>query len=269
VSTPAWLDDDGRASELALGPDRQAAHRRRRADRPSPRPIGTEALDRLILRERGWLDLAVLRFLSHPRLRDVLVEYLIGVYHAMRTAGALMKAARLRSVALAPECPVAARLAGYWARHIEDEAGHDRWLLEDLVGMGVDVERELARPPAREIAELIGTLHFWVLHTHPVAALAYFYVVERSPPTVRLLDWMVDSAGVPREALRTFYRHATIDVEHGRELEELVDGLPLTDAHHELLALSAATVVRQIARNVERLIALADRSHAAPTPPAS
>jgi len=221
----------------------------------SPR---VEELDRLIRHEHAWLDLLVLRFLSHPRLLDVLHEYLIGVHHSMRTAGALMEAARLRSIALAPDCPVAATLAGYWARHIEEEAGHDRWLLEDLQRIGVDVERELARPPAPEIAALMGTLHFWVLHTHPVAALAYFYVVERSPPTVQLLDWMVNVAGVPRDALRTFYRHATIDIAHARELEELMDGLPLTAAHHELLAVSATTVVRQLARMVEALLERAE-----------
>jgi len=262
VNGPMRVDGGGSTSASADGPLAPAV-----GLRPHGSPYGSaragcspqvEELDRLIRREHAWLDLLVLRFLSHPRLLDVLHEYLIGVHHSMRTAGALMEAARLRSIALAPDCPVAATLAGYWARHIEEEAGHDRWLLEDLQRIGVDVERELARPPAPEIAALMGTLHFWVLHTHPVAALAYFYVVERSPPTVQLLDWMVNVAGVPRAALRTFYRHATIDIAHARELEELMDGLPLTAAHHELLAVSATTVVRQLARMVEALLERAE-----------
>ena len=222
-----------------------------------------ETLDGLISVERGWHDLTVLRFLSHPAYLQVFPEYLIGVYHSMRTAGALMEAARLRSIALAPECPVANRLVEYWTRHIVEEAGHDRWLLEDLAVMGIDCERDLADPPMPEVAELLGTLHFWVLHTHPVAALAYFYVVERSPPTVRQLDWMVDSAGVPRAALRTFYRHATIDVDHGRELEDILGSLPLTEAHQRLLAVSATTVLRQLARIMERHVRRADELLAA------
>jgi pyrroloquinoline quinone (PQQ) biosynthesis protein C len=194
----------------------------------------------------------LLRFYGHPALREVFPEYLIGVYHSMRTAGAVMEAARLRSIALAPECPVADRLVEYWTRHIEDEAGHDRWLWEDLPAVGIDRERVLVDPPLPEVAELLGTLHFWVLHTHPVAALTYFYIVERSPPTTQLLDWLVESAGIPRDALRTFYRHATIDIEHGRELEDLLDSLPLTDAHQQLLAVSATTVLRHLARIMER-----------------
>jgi pyrroloquinoline quinone (PQQ) biosynthesis protein C len=217
-----------------------------------------EALDQLIAGERVWLDITVLRFLGHPALLRVFPEYMIGVYHAMRTAGALMTAARLRSTEIAPECPVADRLVDYWTRHIVDEAGHDRWLLEDLPALGIDCEHDLTNPPIPEVAELLGTLHFWVLHTHPVAALAYFYVLERSPPTAQLLDWMVESAGVPRDALRTLYRHSIIDVEHGRELEELLDSLPLTEAHQQLLAVSATTVVRQVARIMERHVQRAD-----------
>lgn len=222
------------------------------------RPAGVEALDRRIASERVWLDLLALRFVTHPAFSRVFAEFLTGVYHSMRTAGAVMEAARLRSVALAPECPVAARLVGYWEDHMRDEAGHDAWLLADLRdGFGIDPERDLGLPPP-EIAELMGTLHFWVLHTHPVAALAYFYVVERSAASARMLDFMAESAGIPRDAMRTLYRHAEIDVAHGRELEELVDGLPLTAAHHELLALSATTVVRQLTRHMERMIGRAD-----------
>ena len=220
-------------------------------------------LDQVIARERGYLDITVLRFLSHPALLRVFPEYLIGVYHAMRTASALMEAARLRSTALASDCPVADRLVEYWTRHIKEEAGHDLWLWEDLPVVGIDRERDLADPPLPEIAELLGTVHFWILHTHPVAALAYFYVIERSPPTEKLLDWMVHSAGVPRDSLRTFYRHATIDIAHGRELEELIDILPLTAAHQRLLALSARTVVRHLARIMERHIRRADELDAA------
>jgi Iron-containing redox enzyme len=225
-----------------------------------------ESLDQLVARERTWLDLTALRFLSHPALLRVFPEYLIGVYHSMRTAGALMEAARLRSIVLAPGCPVAERLVDYWTRHAEEEAGHDRWLLEDLPVVGIDCERDLTGPPIPEVAELLGTLHFWVLHTHPVAALPYFYIVERSTAKVPQLDWMVESRGIPRGALRTFYRHATIDIAHSRELEHLLDSLPLTAAHQELLAVSATTVVRQLARIMERHVHRADMLLAAGDP---
>ena len=101
-----------------------------------------------------------------------------------------MQAALQRSIALATQCPVAAELVPYWIQHIEEETGNDQWLLEDLTTvLGVDI-RELRRLPRPEIAELMGTLHFWVLHAHPIAAVAYFYVVERSVASTQQLDWL-------------------------------------------------------------------------------
>ena len=100
-----------------------------------------------------------------------------------------------------------------------------------------------------------GRLLSWLL---PLGALAYFYVLERDPPTLSYLDWLVTAAGVQRASLRTFYRHAVIDVEHGRELEELIEVLPLRAAHRQLLVLSATTVVHQLARVMERHVRRAD-----------
>jgi hypothetical protein len=215
-------------------------------------------VEKAVQGERAALTLATLQFLSHPALPTVFPQYLISLYQSMRTAGAVMEEARDRSIALAPDCPVAAGLVPYWTRHIREEAGHDEWILADLGRLGGDVYRARVTPPSPEIAELMGTLHFWIRHTHPVAGLAYFYVVERNPPTVELLDWIADSRGIPREALQTFYRHARIDVEHGRELEHLIDSLPLTPAHLELMVMSATTVVRQLGRICEALICRAD-----------
>jgi hypothetical protein len=215
-------------------------------------------LDRLVARERGWLDLTLLRFVTDPRFPALFPTYLVGVYHAMGAAVDLMAVARERSVALAGHCPVAARLVPYWTRHIAEETGHDAWLLDDLRGpLGVDTTRALAAPPPPEIAELIGTQLFLVRRVHPVAAVAYFHVVERDVAPTRMVDWLADSAGVPRDALRTLHRHAVIDVAHGRELAALVDDLPLTDAHRTLLATTTTTVVRQLARVIEGVVARA------------
>jgi len=236
----------------------------RRANSKRTRSRHVDALENAIRGDRATLTLATLRFLSHPSLPAVFPDYLISLYHSMRTAGALMEEARARSAALAQACPVAARLVPYWTRHIREEAGHDEWVIGDLARLGVDIGRARLSLPTPEVAELMGTLHFWIRHTHPVAVLSYFYVVERNPPTVELLDWMVER-GIPRDALQTFYRHARIDVEHGRELGELIDSLPLEPSHVGLLALSATTVLRQLARIYEAVLATPRRR--SPTSP--
>ena len=49
------------------------------------------------------------------------------------------------------------------------------------------------------------------------------------------------TAALAQRALKTFYRHARIDIAHGRELEKLIDSLPLTPSDMRLLAVSPAT----------------------------
>lgn len=229
---------------------------RRRNDKPIERAPTRHAqtLENQLRGEAAALTFTTLRFLTQPALPALFPRYLIGLYHSMRTAGAVMEAARARSVALARDCRVAARLVPYWTRHIREEAGHDEWLLADLKRLGMDVDRVRVGIPPPEVAELMGTLHFWIQHVHPVAALAYFYVVERNPPTVELLDWIAQSGDIPREALQTFYRHASIDIGHARKLEDLIDSLPLAPAHLDLMVMSATTVVRQLSRIYEGLI---------------
>jgi hypothetical protein len=75
-----------------------------------------------------------------------------------------------------------------------------------------------------------------------------------------MVDRIAEFSGVASESLTTFHRHAVIDLAHGRELEELLDSLPLTDQHRSLLMLSATTTVRQLSRHTQNLLDLADES---------
>lgn len=222
--------------------------------------LWSRRLDAVIQRERTWLDLSILRLYGHPGLRGVFPEFLLNTYHFMRTAIGVMEAARERSIELAPECPVAGRLVPYWTGHIREESGHDDWLLEDMGRLGLDVHELLAAPPDAFVAELIGTLHFWIRHTHPVAAVAYFFFAERNMASGPAVDAMARSAGVDPGHLVAFQRHAVIDVAHGRELEELVDELPLTPRHFALLERAAITTIRQVERKIEYFLGRAEEA---------
>jgi pyrroloquinoline quinone (PQQ) biosynthesis protein C len=172
----------------------------------------------------------------------------------MRASVPLMEAARHRALELAPTCPVAAKLVPYYTRHIREETGHDEWLLQDLEHLGHARRDVLARTPAPEVATLIGTLYYWVLHAHPVAVMAYLAVVEGSPMTPAALDAIARRWGLGRPALRTLYQHAVLDVRHGQEVFRALDGLPLTPEHESLLGLTAIHVVEQLSQVIETLL---------------
>ena len=198
---------------------------------------------------------AVGRFWTHPRLSDVFPEYLFRLYCSMRASVPLMATARERACVLARDCPVAAGLVPYITVHMEEELHHDEWLLEDMEVLGLRRSEILARTPDPGMAELIGTLYYWVLYGHPVALLAYFAVSEGSPMSTRVLDHVAGRQGVPKECMRTLYKHAELDVGHGEEVYHLLDSLPINPSHDALLGTTAITFIGQLSRIVEGLLA--------------
>jgi hypothetical protein len=192
------------------------------------------------------LDRSCQAFLAHPALGRLFPEYLFRLHCAVRAIVPLMETARARAAALAGSCPTAARLEPYLAQHIEEETGHDEWLLEDMVALGLNRSHVLSRAPSRAVAALIGSQYYWVFHAHPVALLGYVTVVEGTPVRAETLDYLVSEVGIPREALRTLYLHAELDIGHGADADRFLDSLPLTAEQSRLIGLSAMDSVQHL-----------------------
>jgi len=195
------------------------------------------------------------RFWTHPRLSELFPEYLFRLFCSMRATVPLMAVARDRARGLARDCPVAAGLVPYFTVHMEEELHHDEWMLEDMETLGLRRSEILSRTADPGMAELIGTLYYWVLYAHPVALLAYFAVSEGCPMSARVLDRVAVRQGVPKECMRTLYKHAELDVGHGDEVYHLLDSLPISPSHDTLLGITAITFIGQLSRIVEGLLA--------------
>jgi pyrroloquinoline quinone (PQQ) biosynthesis protein C len=120
--------------------------------------------------------------------------------------------------------------------------------------LGIDRQATLRRLPPPEIAALIGSQYYWILHAHPVAVMAYLAVLEGSPPKVETLDGLVAEHGIPEAALATFYKHSQLDISHGEEVFRLIDELPLSAEQTALLGLSAVNVVEHLSLTIEALL---------------
>ena len=97
-------------------------------------------------------------------------------------------------------------------------------------------------------------------YSHPISLLGCFAVLEGSPPETDMLDDVVEITGIPREALRTLYKHALLDPHHRDDLDAVLDDLPLDPGHSEILGLSALTVMDQLGGILERLLAAGPRA---------
>jgi Iron-containing redox enzyme len=136
----------------------------------------------------------------------------------------------------------AAALAGYFARHIRDEFGHDQWVAADLERAGGDLAA-LSDPPPATVAALVGSQYYWIRHAHPVALLGHIAVLEGYPPHPGLVGRLADRTGLPHAAFYTMERHASLDVAHRDELLRTVDKIPMTGWHEQLMGISALATV--------------------------
>lgn len=143
------------------------------------------------------------RLIRDPRVADLYPEYLVTLHFVIRASVPLMGAAHERAVELMEGDPVSALLAPYFEEHIPEERDHDEWLLEDLEVLGKDRLSILARPPSPAVAAAVGAQYYWILHYHPVALLGHIGVLEGYPPTIEMLDDLVERTGHSRAAFRT------------------------------------------------------------------
>jgi hypothetical protein len=176
---------------------------------------------------------------THPRVAELWPSYLASTHTVIRTTETLMATAVDRARQLADTDPVAAGAAEYFERHIEEERGHDEWVLDDLELMGVDRQDVLRRIPSPTAARLVGAQYYWILHYHPVALFGYFAVKEGFPPQPALIEGLIERTGYPRKAFHSFAAHGELDPGHIEELHEALDSLPLTREHETVVGLSA------------------------------
>lgn len=192
---------------------------------------------------------------EHPRFSLLYPEFLFLLHTIVRGAVPLMVDAseQLRSARAAD--PLADPLICYFDHHVDEERGHDEWILEDLEVLGVPRKTTLARTPSPTVAGLVGAQYYWIRHHHPVVLLGYISVLEGYAPSVESVDALGRRAGVPAAAMRTLREHAAVDDEHSRDLDGLIDSLALTDALFLGVCINAAATIRALVQCVDELIA--------------
>jgi heme oxygenase-like protein len=182
---------------------------------------------------------------SDPRVAQLYRDYLVAYHGILRATIPLLQTANRE--ALARDGSAWRTLASYLETHIEEEAGEDEWLLQDLEAVGVDRSTVLQHVPSPNVARLVGAQYYWVLHVDPVSVLGYLAALERDPPSLEFIDEFVQRTGYDRAAFRTLIAHAERDPDHSVELDDLLDHIQLGTEQWELVSLSAINTVHELA----------------------
>jgi len=197
---------------------------------------------------RGEMDAVAMTLWTHPRLREIYPEFLFRNHSVIRSSVPLMKAAAAECEKRLHTDPVAEGMLAYFSKHIPEETGHDEWVLDDLETLGYRREEVLTRIPPPSAAALAGAQYYWIRHVHPVALLGFIAVLEGTPPDVKFFESTADRIGVPRRAFSNLLLHGKLDPQHRDDLDHALDTLPLTEAHHAVMGVSAFQTIDLLTR---------------------
>jgi pyrroloquinoline quinone (PQQ) biosynthesis protein C len=109
---------------------------------------------------------------------------------------------------------------------IEEEKGHEAWVLEDVEAVGGDVAHVRTNPPSAPVQAMIGFNYYGAERVHPCSVLGMLYMLEvvSSVYGGRVSDSIARSIGrdVNAGGFKFLSSHATMDVDHMAKLNKLV-----------------------------------------------
>ena len=109
---------------------------------------------------------------------------------------------------------------------IEEEKGHDSWVLEDIEALGGDVRAVRETPPSPPAQAMIAFNYYASDRVHPCSVLGMLYMLEvvSSVYGGRVSDSIARALGrnVENGGFKFLSSHATMDLDHMAKLNRLV-----------------------------------------------
>jgi len=109
---------------------------------------------------------------------------------------------------------------------IEEETGHEQWVLEDIAAVGGDIRSVRETPPSAPVQAMIGFNYDAAGRVHPCSVLGMLYVLEviASVYGGKAADSIARANGRDAAAggFRFLSSHATMDAEHMAKLNVLL-----------------------------------------------
>lgn len=122
---------------------------------------------------------------------------------------------------------------------IEEEKGHEAWVLEDVEAVGGDVAHVRTNPPSAPVQAMIGFNYYGAEHVHPCSVLGMLYMLEvvSSVYGGRVSDSIARAIGrdVDAGGFKFLSSHATMDVDHMAKLNKLVKTIADPGAQRAIL----------------------------------
>jgi len=113
------------------------------------------------------------------------------------------------------------------AEYIEEELGHQEWILNDLRACGADAEAIREGQPAMATELMVSTMYDRINRLNPVSMLGMVFVLEGTSTLLatQAAGSLKQSLGLPDKAFSYLTSHGALDLEHMKFFEQLVNRL--------------------------------------------
>jgi len=111
------------------------------------------------------------------------------------------------------------------AEYIEEELGHQEWILNDIVSCGYDKEDVRASQPSMATELMVAYAYDMVNRVNPLGFFGMVHVLEGT--SIAMADSAAsnikDALGLPKKAFSYLVSHGSLDIEHVKFFETLMD----------------------------------------------
>jgi acyl-CoA synthetase (AMP-forming)/AMP-acid ligase II len=151
--------------------------------------------------------------------RETYIAYLTEAYHHVRHTVRFMMAMGVRL----PESKK--WLHDAISEYIEEEKGHEEWILNDIAAAGGDKEKARYAVPNLETEVLVAYNYDYIARKNPVGFLGMVFMLESTSTQIANngADAVMKNLGLPKSAFSYLYSHGALDIEHLKFFEELVN----------------------------------------------
>lgn len=194
---------------------------------------------------------------SVPQLRDGLqgnisretyIAYLTQAYHHVSHTVRFM-------MAMGTRLPESKKfLHNVIAEYIEEEVGHEEWILNDIQAAGGDKEAARNAKPALETQVLVAYNYDYINRKNPVGFLGMVFMLESTSTQIanKGADAINSKLNLPKKAFSYLYSHGELDISHMKFFEDTVN--KITDPNDQEAIIEVAQNTFQLFANVMRSI---------------
>ena len=111
--------------------------------------------------------------------------------------------------------------------YIEEEAGHDQWILNDIVACGGDAEAVRQGQPGHATELMVAYAYDGIARGNPLSFFGMVHVLEGTSVSLALMaaDAIQKPLALPDRAFSYLRSHGTLDIEHTAHFATLMDAI--------------------------------------------